>query len=221
MFDLEKQIVGWRRQMRASGLKSPEALDELEGHLREELARQQKLGLSASAAFEAAIQQMGQTGAVAGEFGKTARAPKASPGVMVGICAVLVASIVWLSGFTLNQMNVSIGGQIQAYAAVLLSLAIACGWRYAVPFLPVVANPWKRAVVAGGCVLAGILICSFYLNVILPRFEPSAEGMEPAEVFWALLPLALFTCLGLALLMDQKAREDLGMDKFKGISKAA
>jgi hypothetical protein len=114
-----------------------EALDELEGHLREELARQQKLGLSASAAFEAAIQQMGQTGAVAGEFGKTARAPKASPGVMVGICAVLVASIVWLSGFTLNQMNVSIGGQIQAYAAVLLSLAIACGWRYAVPFLPV------------------------------------------------------------------------------------
>jgi hypothetical protein len=45
--------------------------------------------------------------------------------------------------------------------------------------------------------------------------------MEPAEVFWALLPLALFTCLGLALLMDQKAREDLGMEKFNGISKPA
>jgi hypothetical protein len=140
---------------------------------------------------------------------------------MASVCCVLVGSILWLSGFTFNQMNVSVGGQIQAYVAVGLSLAIACGWRFAVPFLPVIANPWKRAVVAGGCVLAGILICSFYTNVILPRFEPSAEGMEPAEVFWALLPLALFTCLGLALLMDQKAREDLGMEEFNGISKAA
>jgi hypothetical protein len=126
-----------------------------------------------------------------------------------------------LSGFTLYQMNVSLSGQIQAYTAVVLSLVIACCWRFAVPFLPVIINPWKRAAIAGGTVLAGILICSFYTNVILPHFEASAEGMVPAEVVWALFPLALFSCLGLALLMDQKAREELGMDKFNGISKTA
>jgi len=37
MFDLDQAISEWRRQMAAGGIKLPDALDELESHLREEV----------------------------------------------------------------------------------------------------------------------------------------------------------------------------------------
>jgi len=39
MFELEKSIADWRRQMLAAGIKSPLPLEELEIHLREEIER--------------------------------------------------------------------------------------------------------------------------------------------------------------------------------------
>jgi len=40
MFDLEEKIAEWRRQMLVAGIKTPAPLDELEGHLREEIELQ-------------------------------------------------------------------------------------------------------------------------------------------------------------------------------------
>ena len=37
MFDLDHAIRQWRRQMANDGVRRPEALDELESHLREEI----------------------------------------------------------------------------------------------------------------------------------------------------------------------------------------
>ena len=42
MFNLETAITDWRRQMLAAGIKTPDHLDELESHLREEIGRQMK-----------------------------------------------------------------------------------------------------------------------------------------------------------------------------------
>jgi hypothetical protein len=70
MFDLEQSIADWRRQMLANGLKSPQILDELESHLREETRRLAGTGLPESEAFQTALQLLGKCRDLRDEFGK-------------------------------------------------------------------------------------------------------------------------------------------------------
>ena len=70
MFDLEKQIVEWRKQMLAAGIKSPVPLEELEIHLREEIERQIKSGQNEQQAFEIAVQIIGNANMLKNEFKK-------------------------------------------------------------------------------------------------------------------------------------------------------
>jgi hypothetical protein len=70
MFNLEQSIAEWRRQMLAAGIKSPVPLDELEGHLREEIERQKKSGMDARQAFEITISKIGQPEDLKAEFAK-------------------------------------------------------------------------------------------------------------------------------------------------------
>src|SRR5580704_4995444 len=68
MFDLEQTIAEWRRQMLAAGIKAPVPLEELELHLREEIAQQIKSGWSEQAACNVAVQKIGQPGLLKREF---------------------------------------------------------------------------------------------------------------------------------------------------------
>jgi hypothetical protein len=70
MFDLEKSISDWRRQMQSAGIKSPVPLDELEIHLREDVERQTKSGRSEADAFDSAVGEMGEARALKCEFKK-------------------------------------------------------------------------------------------------------------------------------------------------------
>jgi len=70
MFDLEEKISEWRKQMLDAGIKTPVPLEELEIHLREEIERQIKAGLDEAQAFEMAVQNLGQGGALRNEFYK-------------------------------------------------------------------------------------------------------------------------------------------------------
>jgi len=70
MFDLEQSIAEWRRQMLAAGITTPAPLEELEIHLREAVESQMRSGLGAQEAFETAVRQIGQTGALQTEFAK-------------------------------------------------------------------------------------------------------------------------------------------------------
>jgi hypothetical protein len=70
MFNLERSIAEWRKQMLAAGIKTPVPLEELESHLREEVERQMKSGLGEQSAFEISIQRIGQTGTLKTEFAK-------------------------------------------------------------------------------------------------------------------------------------------------------
>src|SRR5947209_4235030 len=70
MFDLEPSITEWRRQMLAAGLKTGRRLDELESHLREDVARQMQSGESEEQEFEAAVQRVGEASLLKQEFAK-------------------------------------------------------------------------------------------------------------------------------------------------------
>ena len=89
MFNLEQSIAEWRRQMLAAGIKTPVPLDELESHLREEIERQMKSGLSEQKAFETASQRIGQPHVLKSEFQKARSLTFARIIAFVGIPAAL------------------------------------------------------------------------------------------------------------------------------------
>jgi hypothetical protein len=68
MFNLEENISEWRRQMLAAGIGSPAPLEELEGHLREDYEQLLRSGQSTTAAFAAAVSQIGQPEGLQIEF---------------------------------------------------------------------------------------------------------------------------------------------------------
>lgn len=70
MRNLEQAIADWRKRMAASGVQSPEALDELESHLRDEIDARRRSGATERDAFEAAILGMGDGSTLNVEFRK-------------------------------------------------------------------------------------------------------------------------------------------------------
>jgi hypothetical protein len=70
MFDLEQAITEWRRQMLAAGIRTPALLDELEGHLRDDMDTQISGGAMMREAFESAVACIGQATLLWSEFAK-------------------------------------------------------------------------------------------------------------------------------------------------------
>ena len=71
MFNLESAITEWRNQMSGCRL-SPDSLDELESHLRDDISQELRSGLDAQPAFAAAAQRIGLPSALQREFSKNA-----------------------------------------------------------------------------------------------------------------------------------------------------
>ena len=75
MFDLETTIKNWRRQTEAKWTGDKSTLDELEDHLREEVAVLSRAGRSEQDAWTAAIAKLGNPAAIRREFDKIERLP--------------------------------------------------------------------------------------------------------------------------------------------------
>jgi hypothetical protein len=211
MRDLDQAIAEWRRELSAGGIKSPQALDELESHLREDVQRQVKAGVATDQAFEAAARRMGAIHALRTEFRKVGG--KTLQKLMVAICMVLIAFIVWMSGFTFVQMQFGPAEQFIAYAAVISSLFVACAWRYAVPFLPVIPSKAKRMMAGVACIATGVVITNLCSNYVLPHFARGDDRQLPAAGLWLLFVIAVCSCLGLGLMMGPRDREHWGMER--------
>ena len=88
MFHLESAISDWRSQMLVAGIQSPVPLDELEGHLREDITRQIQAGVAEADALELAARRLGPAAALSAEFLRSTRTNK---GVnMIRIIATIV-----------------------------------------------------------------------------------------------------------------------------------
>ena len=72
MRDLEKQIAEWRRNVAKTVGHRENVLDELEGHLREEIERSVSAGSAPEDAFQSACDKIGVPAAVGSEFQKLA-----------------------------------------------------------------------------------------------------------------------------------------------------
>jgi hypothetical protein len=113
MFNLEKSITDWRRQMLAAGIKTPVPLKELESHLRDEIERQMKSGRSEAEAFTTAVQKIGQGHTVQNEFEKVEETEgerkwkegQIWSGAILGLLQlILIGSVLFNSDMTFRQM---------------------------------------------------------------------------------------------------------------------
>lgn len=102
MFNLDQAIFEWRRKMISAGIKSSDVLDELEGHLREDIERRVRAGADASRVFEVAVARFGEPCALKMEFDRVKQQQRnymkrglmigaGIVGVMVGMALVMPA----------------------------------------------------------------------------------------------------------------------------------
>jgi hypothetical protein len=196
MFNLDHAIAEWRRQM-AAGLRDAEALDELENHLREEIARQAKAGVDAEKAFATAVARMGNVAQLKSEF-ENIGAPKrwwqldligSSEFDRKMVEFLMLGSGLFIGGgmsfnilFKRGSCAEMTASQ-QAWsliAALLIGLLVAFG-KYVHPFLPVLANLRAR----NTAIFTGIFL-------ILAEF---------CLLFWVVLPRSTFTMSQLIVIL--------------------
>src|SRR5208282_847396 len=105
--DLEHSIAEWRRQMRAAGIASPERLDELESHLREDIRVLLSAGTPEAPAFRLAVSRLGSPASVKTEFNKieSAQIRTVKIGEALWIGAVIMLAAVLSKGLLAGRMN--------------------------------------------------------------------------------------------------------------------
>ena len=85
--------------MLAAGVKAPVPLDELESHLREDIERQMKSGLSEQQAFAMAVQQIGEANALKTEFKKNGESLTKQQPLLLMVCATVACLVNLFGGF--------------------------------------------------------------------------------------------------------------------------
>jgi len=217
MFDLEKAIIEWRQQMLAASLKAPQPLEELESHLREEIERQTKLGLTAQQAFEIAASHLGRPSELKTEFKKN-DAPMQIQKVtkLAGIICVMVA----LAGelFTCAPIVFALalahGPRLSLMAKMLpmtgwaITMALTLlSWKYNYKLLPAIQNQLLRRAVGFAC-YAGCLLWIRFILFHLP-FSPTNNVSVLLVVYFILGAewLVIAVLGGVAYGLEKAAKE--------------
>lgn len=189
MFDLDKSIAEWRKQMLAAGIKTPVLLEELESHLREEIARQMQSGLNAQHAFEYAARKIGQAPEIKGEFKKIDVPMKMQQIIkLAGVICVVVALLCplfvflpFISDHGLSLMTKMLG--VALYAAIVT--AIILSWKYNHKFLPIIHNQPLRRSIGIVCYAGGLIWMRFGI------FHLTPGGLHPRSYWLVLVVFAL------------------------------
>ena len=212
MFNLEDAIAQWRQQMLNAGLKSPVPLDELEIHLRDDIAAQARSGLEMQQAFEAAVERVGQASALKAEFEKAGDAKKARELKLMGAILVGTACFyaLFVGVFVLFKVgsfsDISFQEQMSASVAGALTALLMVSGHLAHRFLPVISHKRTRV----GVYAAGLFPLFGWLGVfyqlVMTRFEFNLSQLVVA-MLWALTPWgAILGCIyGLERAALQKA----------------
>ncbi len=190
MFDLEKQIAAWRAQMLAAGIKTPAPLEELENHLREEIERQMKSGLSEQTSFEVAIQQIGKANILKNEFEKVAGAKELRAWKWMQIIFFADLGVISLFAttcvvFRLGSFSeISPAQQLSMLAAIAVMIFLAGGGYFSSRYFPVVRNKRTRAAIS---ISSGVLMATWwaiFFLVIVQRVNFTTSELDLA-ITWS------------------------------------
>jgi hypothetical protein len=216
MFDLEQSIVEWRQQMLAVGIKTPVPLEELEIHLREDIARQMQSGLSAQQAFGIAVKKIGHAPELKREFKKVS-APMEMQKIieLAGVLLVAVALFCPLFMFLpcLQARELSL-------MTKMLALAV-----YAIPGSVQLRHELAMANSKLGLWLLGLVLLgwsfSLFQRIIQPKVlkgEFEKVEMTPVKQTMKIGTGIVVLLIGIALMMPAAAQaRHEGMVEFDGL----
>jgi hypothetical protein len=195
MFNLEQSIAEWRQQMLAAGIQTPVPLEELESHLREEIERQKKLGLSEQETFNSAAQKIGQARKVQMEFKKVKDGHTIRRAIIIVIAWLATGYAlldgVWSIEIHWNFFYYSPQQDLETLKDVCLILAAEAGiWLLAKASRDWASRSMALLVclyLAGNGIFAILPAEQLYHNFMLGRDEPSP--------LWYRSSLTLLMCL--------------------------
>lgn len=209
MFDLEQSISEWRKQMLETGIKTPVPLEELEGHLREDLEQQMQSGLNPQQAFEIAVRKMGQADVLKKEFTRAGQSAGAQLAKLAGIACLVIAGS--FSLLILSALSHHAAGWLFKLLGLSALAATFLSWRYGYRFLPVIRNQPVRAAIGGACCLAGIVWIQLCIHFV-PHFMVHPAGSDlpfgqfMAAFLWAWNVTAILG--GIAYGLEKAARRN-------------
>lgn len=195
MFDLEKSIAKWRKQMLAAGIKSPVPLEELELHLREEIERRTKFGANAQQAFEMTVAQIGDGKELKTEFAKGSRLRNILETELIKkeselkwmpvlLMVALTFGLLFFSMMVLLKMgpfsDATSLERMSSLAAVVVSYLLFNAGVLGYRFFPVVPNKHARGAIS----VCGAVVVSFWLMIFLVRAHVNMQQFV-AEFSWA------------------------------------
>ena len=183
--------------MLAAGIKMPVPLEELESHLREDIAQQMQSGLSAQQAFGIAMKKIGRALELKREFKKVS-APMETQKIikLAGVICVAVALfcplfmfLPFLLAHELNLMTKMLG--LAVYATIIATIVLS--WEYNHKLLPAIHNQLLRRAVGIVC-YAG---CLLWIRFVL--FHLPAGVLHSRSIFLVLFVFGL-ECTAIAIL---------------------
>ncbi|HLX68434.1 MAG TPA: Clp protease N-terminal domain-containing protein [Verrucomicrobiae bacterium] len=206
MFDLEKSIAEWRRQMIAGGIKSRAVLDELESHLREDVEQRMRSGTPVEKAFEEAVQQVGQADQLKLEFGKVELPRTTVSPRLINRGCVAMGVFVMLTGMWL-LFDVSIAEKVLGFAWLTLAGAYTALLPRLNRNILLGVRGWAlRKAIAVACsfffmawIAVLLLDCTHVVNFSL------GVAVIPNLILWPLTTAAMATYLVLCYATDETA----------------
>ena len=187
MFDLEQAIADWRRQMLASGIKTPVPLEELESHLREEIQKLTASGMEPQVALAAAIKQIGLPIPLHAEFTKVDKKSRLTEQYVINVlvyalwfCLVLPLYLYTFFKYDMNWVwrSAGIANVIFGTVAILYCKQIK-NW------FPVIPNRPVRLTIGISAAVCGAAGMGEFMNFILPHFSLTM-GQLVVAVLWGL-----------------------------------
>ena len=124
MFDLERAVTNWRKQMLAAGTMGPSTLNELESHLREEIDELVKSGVDGARAFDRAVANIGEARPIAAEFTKANLDSHRRPVAIWGLAAL------WMAGCLISLNTVCRHTAAAQFNGLQHSVDVIAGFIY-------------------------------------------------------------------------------------------
>jgi len=194
MFDLEKSIADWRKQMLAAGIKTPVPLEELEIHLRDDIEQRTKSGSDEQAAFAAAVQKIGLGCTLRNEFQKIEPA-RGSRRIYLFLEIWFLASTLMIPLVTVGQAffvkdgafsDMTFGQRIASLAAALSFSLLAWGGRCGFEKFPRLRTHQFR-----NAIFIPVLLLIIGNILILPHCSLTEAKMAVISLFWVLVPMGI------------------------------
>jgi hypothetical protein len=185
VFNPEQAISEWRRHMAAGGLETPDVLDELESHLRDDVEQQVRLGLSQEQAFEDAVHRLGQANLLKAEYKKAHKtaALRFKRIALDGSGLVYMATM----SYALVTHEMAVLERLLGFSALGLSIFSGLGLRYGARWVR--AQGRTRTAVGVGSAALGIGWFTCFMLLILPHFDFTPSQLVVA-LLWAFVPMA-------------------------------